>query len=110
MIRGLGTDIVKIERVNEKLAEKVLTGGEEFKNSEHFAGLWAAKEAVLKALGCGISDVSFKDIEISYTSLGAPIVNLNSKAEVRLKEIGAEQVLITISHEREFAVAFAVAE
>lgn len=110
MIKGIGTDIVKVDRVKEELGKKVLTGNEEHRNAQHFAGLWAAKEAVLKAFGCGISEISFKDIEITYDDRGAPKVKLSETAAERIMLMGGQQVLITISHEREYAVAFAVIE
>lgn len=110
MIKGVGVDIARVERMEEILGSKVLTGNEEYKNRQHFAGLWAAKEAILKAIGCGISDISFKDIEIVYDTLGAPKVILSEKAQRMIGSFGAKQVLISISHEKEYAVAFAVLE
>ena len=110
MIKGIGSDIVKVERVKEKLEKKLLTGQEEYKNQEHFAGLWAAKEAILKAMGCGISAISFKDIEIYCDEFGAPKVKLNEKAQMKLNDMDGDRVHITISHEKEYAIAFAVIE
>lgn len=110
MIKGTGVDIVKVSRVKESLAAKVLTGSEEYKNAEHFAGVFAAKEAILKAIGCGISEISFKDIEIIYDHLGAPKVLFSNSGNQRLKDMKSENVFLSISHEREYAVAFAVIE
>lgn len=110
MIKGIGTDIVQVDRVKEKLKTKVLTGKEEFQNPEHFAGIWAGKEAVLKALGCGISTISFKDIEIGYTKAGAPVISLSATAKELLTSLGASAVHISISHEREYAVGMAIIE
>lgn len=110
MIKGIGTDIAKVDRMKEKIAKKVLFGAEVYKNQEHFAGLWAAKEAILKAMGCGISDISFQDIEIYYDELGAPKVRLSEKGIKKVSDMGGETVHISISHEKEYAVAFAVIE
>ena len=110
MIKGIGVDIVKVERVKEALGRKVLTGCEEYKNDEHFAGIWAAKEAIVKAMGCGIGEMAFKDMEIVHDELGAPKVLLSKKGQTKLKDMGASYLHISISHEKEFAVAFAVIE
>lgn len=110
MIKGVGTDIVKVERIKEALGAKVLTGSEEYKNQEHFAGIWAAKEAIVKAMGCGIGEISFKDMEIVHDEKGAPKVLLSDKAKRYIEALGADTMHISISHEKEFAIAFAVME
>jgi len=69
-----------------------------------------SRSALLKAMGCGISSVSFQDIEIVYDSLGAPKVLLSSNGLKKLKAMEGERVHISISHEKEYAVAFAIIE
>ena len=113
-IMGIGTDIVQIPRIEKLLkkygdsfARKIL-GQEELekffsiidsKKSAFLAKRFAAKEAVSKALGCGISSrCSFKDIQIKNLPTGVPIAQLrNSK----------EKFLISISDDYPIAIAFA---
>jgi holo-[acyl-carrier protein] synthase len=68
------------------------------------AGIFAAKEAVVKALGCGFT-VDYRDIEITPDSLGAPRVTLYNAAKWLL---GARKPEVSIAHESEYAVASAI--
>ena len=124
MIAGLGTDVVKTERIRlllEKygddflkkiLAEDELSSGEkETLSPERLAGKWAAKEAVAKALGCGFgSSCAVTDIHIAHDSFGAPTVTLSGAAEKRARELGVGQIHISITHEKEYASSVAVLE
>lgn len=111
----IGTDIVQISRVERSLGkfgdrfkEKYLTALEieRTKKIESLAGLWAAKEAIAKALGCGIGgELSFHDIEISKDSKGAPYFRLAQEA--KQKHLIKESSL-SISHDGGFAIAVAV--
>ncbi|MFA5524397.1 MAG: holo-ACP synthase, partial [Tissierellales bacterium] len=74
------------------------------------AGLFAAKEAVSKALGSGISGFKWTDIEIYTESSGKPCVRLLGKAKKLADTIGISNIHISISHSKENAVAFAIAE
>ncbi len=107
---GLGTDIVEIERVRRAIAKprffrKVFTPSEQEwlrdlgdNAAQSAAGLFCAKEAVAKALGTGFGKgLTFQDIEIGHTELGAPIV-------VRPKG----DFLLSISHCHAYAVATAL--
>ncbi|MEG0076813.1 holo-ACP synthase [Anaerorhabdus sp.] len=103
MIVGIGCDLCKVERVDEKIAQKVLTEKElhEFqqitliRQKEWLAGRFAAKEAIIKATGIK----SMKDIEIEITKEGKPYVNHPSLT-----------IHLSISHDGEYAMATAVAE
>ena len=111
----VGTDIVEIKRVGRSLEkfgdrfkEKYLNPGEiaRTKRVESLAGLWAAKEAVAKALGCGIGkDLSFQDIEIIKNTQGAPSFRLSKKAQ-KIHQI--KDGSLSISHDGGFAIAVAV--
>ena len=119
---NIGTDIVEISRIAEALERH----GEQFKKRllteaeialastrkdavTFYAGRWAAKEAVAKALGCGIGEhCSFTDIEILNDPAGAPQVNLYNAALETLKKSGNSKIMCSISHERSYAVAMAV--
>ena len=113
----IGTDIVQISRIERSLEkfgdhfkEKYLTSSEieRTKKTESLAGLWAAKEAIAKALGCGIgSNLSFLDITISKDSRGAPSFTLSVQAQAKhnIKESS-----LSISHDGGFAIAVVVIE
>jgi len=78
-------------------------------NREYLASRFAAKEAVMKSLGSGMGDISFTDIEVYHTDGGAPAVRLSGAAYRRATEIGASRVLVSVSHDRDYVCAFAVA-
>ncbi len=113
----IGVDIVSIariekfiERFEERALDRFLTQDEKksFKKSSSIAGIWAAKEAISKALGCGIcADCGFLDIEIYKDSRGAPKVRL--KKEV-IERFSIKRCEISISHEKEYAIAYSFVE
>ncbi|MBK5251766.1 MAG: holo-ACP synthase [Peptostreptococcaceae bacterium] len=111
---GLGTDIIEIERIrgnmNERFLCRIFTAKERERiedKSYRAAGIFAAKEAVSKALGTGICGFGWKDIEILKKENGEPYVSLHGKAEAIAKEQGIKKMEITISHCREYATAVA---
>jgi len=128
MIVGVGLDMVELERVDKLLAgsagsrfaARVLTEGERERGrgmsgrrlTEFVSGRFAAKEAIVKALGCGIgSAVGFQDIEVLPDSSGRPRCRLSPEAWERLglKE-ELHRVHVAITHERSMASATAIAE
>lgn len=121
MIAGIGLDIVDIARI-EKAARNILFYTKNFTESEialiksrangaeTAAGNFAAKEAVLKCLGCGIFDMPLSDIEVLREQTGRPYVNLHGKAKEKAIELGIRKMHISISHTGGFAAAQAVAE
>jgi holo-[acyl-carrier protein] synthase len=123
-ILGLGTDIVEclriaqmIERHGELFISRVYTDHEiEYcaarkAATQHYAGRWAAKEAVLKALGTGWQrGISWRDIEIRNDRNGAPSVVLRGGAREVFEQAGIARVHVSISHCRCHAVAYAIAE
>lgn len=121
MIFGIGIDIVQVDRMkknidNVNFLNKIYTEEEQIYLSEKnfnpqtAAGLFAAKEAVSKALGTGILGFSITDIEIIRDEFGKPEIFLHNKALEISLEKGIDKINITISHEKDYAVAFAVAE
>ena len=112
----LGIDVVQISRI-EALREKpaflrrAFTAAElEYykKGGERagtLAGMYALKEAAAKALGTGFDGFKLKDIEISHTDAGAPLVLFHGKALELFQRTGAESAACSVSHEREYAVA-----
>ena len=123
-IVGIGTDIVEclriarmIERHGELFLNRVYTPDEiEYCSSrkaatQHYAGRWAAKEAVLKAMGTGLAGgIVWQDMEIRNDSAGRPILALGGVAREKFEELGARRVMISISHCHTHATALAVAE
>jgi holo-[acyl-carrier protein] synthase len=77
-------------------------------NSASLAGRFAAKEAVAKALGCGIGPISWLEIEILRGASGEPCLKLYGKAESMALTMGLSTWSISITHTREYAVALAV--
>jgi len=122
-IVGLGTDIIEVvrighmlERHGEQFLRRVYTTTEvEYcqarrDHTQHFAGRWAAKEAVMKTLGTGWAQgVTFRDIEVRSHPGGKPTIGLSGGAREKARELGITQVLITISHCRAYATATAIA-
>jgi holo-[acyl-carrier protein] synthase len=106
----IGTDIVQISRIAtsvEKFGTKFLTRfltQDEIQTLSHrtesLAGYWAAKEAVAKALGCGIGrELGFHDIHLSKDPKGAPCFALSSEAQ---KHFGISESSLSISHDGGF--------
>jgi len=114
MIIGTGVDIIKIERFakkqNPRFLERVFSIRERKyiakKGIQTMAGLFAAKEAVAKALGTGFFGFFPRDIEIMHTSMGKPIVKLHGKA----RQKRCVCISVSISHTATDAIAFAVAQ
>jgi holo-[acyl-carrier protein] synthase len=114
-----GVDLIEIARVEEVIArhgkhylERIYTLDELEqcgKNVESLAGRFAAKEAVAKALGTGIGDVAWKDIEILGDEQNAPVLNLYGTAQQKANELGLMHWSVSISHSQSHAIAFAVA-
>jgi holo-[acyl-carrier protein] synthase len=117
-----GVDLIEIERVRvaverhgERLLCRVFTQAELAVSQgrlESLAARFAAKEAVAKALGTGIwrSGISWTDIEVAKEiTTGAPILTLYGEAAARAHRLGLNEWSISLSHDRERAIAFAVA-
>ena len=119
---SVGTDILKIERVDEVTARlgerfvaRILTPEEqeEYRQSAQgnrlLAKRFAAKEAVAKALGTGIGrGVSWQDIRIEHDANGAPLVRLDGGAKRAAEERGGSRVALSLADELDYVVAFAV--
>ncbi|MBP86494.1 MAG: holo-[acyl-carrier-protein] synthase [Planctomycetaceae bacterium] len=122
-VLGIGTDIVEclriaqmIERHGELFLNRVYTAREiEYCSSrkaatQHYAGRWAAKEAVLKAMGTGWArGISWQDIEVRNDEGGRPFIALGGGAREVCESLGVSEMLITISHCRSHATAYALA-
>jgi holo-[acyl-carrier protein] synthase len=102
---------------NERMAERLFTSSEiaycEAKSSkwQSYAARFAAKEAVMKALGTGWDgEVNWKDIEIVNDANGNPGVLLSGGAKKKADELGLSHAHISLTHEKDYAIAFAILE
>jgi len=117
MIIGIGVDLVKIDRIDkagkhEGFLERLFTDREREYCSrqkfpaQHYAARFAAKEAVLKAIGTGWSaGVKWTDMEVLHGEGGGPIVNLTGRVKDLIDLKGVTQVLLSYSHDEGYAVA-----
>jgi holo-[acyl-carrier protein] synthase len=106
----IGTDIIQIDRIEksldkfgDKFLKRYLCDSEIslIKSPQSAAGFWAAKEAISKALGCGIGkELSFHDITISKSPKGAPYFQINNQ-----KNFDIDSSSLSISHDGGFAIA-----
>lgn len=125
MVLGTGIDIIETKRL-QKSVDKY---GEHFLNHvftrheqdcappnaksqiNYFAGRWAAKEAVAKALGTGFCDkCAWLDIDIHNNDVGKPVVQLSGTAADTAAALGITSIHISISHDIAYACAMAIAE
>ena len=122
-IVGIGTDMCTVSRIakaieKEHFYQSVYLDGERAYlaakgrgKAESAAAMFAAKEAVAKALGTGFAKgVGIAMIEVTHDELGAPGVVLHEGAKERLAAIGGKRVLLSLTHEGDMAMAFAVIE
>lgn len=118
---GIGTDIVDIDRFRDVihrtpgLVDRLFTAGERDYASarrdptERLAARFAAKEAVLKALGLGLGAMRFADIEVVRAESGQPSIDLAGSASAVAAERGVSGWMISLSHTDTLAQAFVVA-
>jgi holo-[acyl-carrier protein] synthase len=119
MIVGIGIDVAKIARIekaleNPRFAARAFTEGERARiaarGANTAAGLFAAKEAVSKALGSGFDGFGLTDVEILWDDAGRPRCRLAGGAARRLGAVGGESVFVSITHDAGVAAAVAVIE
>lgn len=123
-ILGIGVDVCEVARICSSLekhgdlfAEKILHQNEKLcfqqtkQKARYLAKRFAAKEAFAKALGTGISQgVSLPFIEVSNDDLGKPQITLHQATKTRFDVLGGGAIHLSISDERQFAVAQVVIE
>ena len=113
-----GVDIIEISRVSrvlkqygQRFLKRVYTPGEIAYCRElpaNHAARFAAKEATMKALGTGIRGVGWKDIEVVHLESGAPVIKLHSRGKRRAQQLAVQEISVSLSHSRDYAVAFVV--
>lgn len=119
---GLGVDIVEIDRMREILQrtptfkKRIFSEGEitycdsKADPAMSFAARFAAKEAVLKALGCGFSQgVGYRDVEVALDDNGRPFPVLHAKAMELYEEADVNEIALSLSHTENNAIACAIA-
>ena len=116
----IGIDIIEIARIQsaidrwgESFLHRVYTEPELRlcrKKPSRLAGRFAGKEAVMKALGTGAKGISWREIEILAEPSGKPLVHLYGKAQDKANGLGLGHLAISLSHSREYAIAFVVGE
>ena len=113
-----GVDIIEIKRVEkvafsygDRFLKRIYTDGE-IKycrgRAPQLASRFAAKEAVMKALGTGIRGVGWRDVEVTRKRGMAPDIKLHGRAQKRASQIGLTGLAISLSHSKEFAVALSL--
>lgn len=122
MIVGIGCDIIEIERIaraikGESFIRRVFTAEEAAycqrrgqQAAASFAARFAAKEAVLKALGTGLREGSLQEIAVDNDGLGKPLVQLSGHFAMLAKQLGVKNIQISLSHSRDFATAYVIME
>ena len=118
-ILATGVDIIEIERIQkamerhgQRFLRRVFTAGEleeSAGNPSSLAARFAAKEAVAKALGCGIGPISWQEIEIRRGEARQPLLVLHGAAAELASQQGLQTWSISLSHSLAYAVAFATA-
>ncbi len=114
-----GVDIVSVERIDRAIAQwqdsflnRIFTEKEMAccdGNVSRLAVRFAAKEAVMKAMDCGMFDIGWRDIEILSQTNGKPFINLLGRSKIKANEMGINELSVSLSHEKHYALAFVVA-
>jgi len=121
-VLGVGTDVVQVERLRTALdrtpalVHRLFTPAEQAACNRqkdplpHLAARFAAKEAVMKSLGRGMSSMGFTDIEVTTDAAGAPGVRLSGRARQVADGLGVASWLVSLSHDGDIAHAIALAQ
>ena len=123
MIFGIGTDLIEVERVAEKMekkqgfkelvfsADEIIYCEARTYKYEHYAARFAAKEAFLKAIGTGWRNgTAFNEIEIYNDEEGKPEIRFHGKKEKTIAELKLGKIFVSLSHLKTMACAMVVIE
>lgn len=121
LVVGIGLDLCEIERIEQAIGrhgarflERVCVPGEvrrpfgSRRLGEHVAGLFAAKEAAMKALGTGMQGVAFREVAVAREPGGPPRLVLTGRARERADALGVVAAHVTITHGRRDAAAVVI--
>jgi len=116
---SVGVDIIEIERIDvvlqrhgQRFLQRVYTPAEQAYcrgRVPELAVRFAAKEAISKALGTGLWGITWREMEILCDKRGKPLVHLHDRARARAEELGLFEFAVSLSHSRDYAVAFVMA-
>lgn len=121
-IVGVGTDLVEVARFRVAMERTATFTTRLFSEAERayasdqrdpaktLAARFAAKEAVMKALGVGLGDIDFHDVEVVRHDSGAPVLEVRGRAGVLARERGVNDWLLSLSHTESTAIAFVIAQ
>lgn len=121
-MRAVGVDLVSVDRIAGLLerhggrflarcfhpGEAAVAARPGRAGAQALAARWAAKEACLKALGGRLAPLPYRDVEVVRDAVGAPSLRLHGRARDRLIELGGGTLHLSLSHERDAAVAVVV--
>ena len=118
MIMGIGIDLVEIHRMkraveNPLFVKRVFTPAEQAycssrgrQGAASFAARFAAKEALMKALGTGLANGgTWQDVEVLPDAQGKPVMSLTGYFENLAREMGVQRIFVSLSHAQEYAAA-----
>lgn len=115
---SVGVDIIEISRVaatverfGDRFLKRIYTDGEIAYcrgRAPQLAARFAAKEAVMKALGTGTRGVGWQEVEVTRERTGEPGIQLHGRAAARAEKLGIDRLALSISHSREYAIASVV--
>ena len=113
-----GVDLIEIDRIRkafdrwgQRFLNRIYTEGEIAYcrgRAPNLAARFAAKEATMKALGTGLRGVGWRDVEVVRARSGAPSIVLHGRALLRAEKLGVTELALSITHSRDYAVAFVV--
>jgi holo-[acyl-carrier protein] synthase len=116
---SVGVDLIETKRVAralERWGDRFLTHVYTPAEIEYSRGLvpelaarFAAKEAVSKALGTGLRGIIWREMEVLADARGKPLIRLHGRARKRAEQLGLDEFAVSLSHSREYAIAFVVA-
>ena len=119
----LGNDIIEIDRIRCAIEKSKLFGNRVYTSHEidycesrkkgryeSYAGIYAAKEAFIKALGTGMRHGSWQDIEVYHDELGAPLIRLQDTFKEIYETLGYTDIHVSISHCKEYAMSTVILE
>ncbi|ADL13592.1 holo-ACP synthase [Acetohalobium arabaticum] len=122
MVTGIGVDIIEVARIKDgwekyqdRFLDRLFTSEEvdyclqRSSPEVHLAARFAAKEAVVKAFGTGLRGMKWTEIEVVNDQSGRPEIKLHNQAELLAKELEIREVLISLSHTKQQAIAYATA-
>jgi holo-[acyl-carrier protein] synthase len=115
MIVGIGVDLVDVARFETaitntpKLKDRLFTEGEKSLNSYSLAARFAAKEALMKAVGKA-QGLSFQEVQIVQDEFGKPSFALSGQSEQTVSNKGIANLHLSLSHDGQMAIAYVIAE